>query len=203
MRLKREYLANARGHFRTVNEHRHLVRKYCFRAGLYRQGLLHDLSKYSPTEFIAGVKYYQGNRSPNDIQRKTEGLSAAWLHHKGRNKHHYEFWTDYLVGAVPGTTGPVPMPKKYIAEMFCDRTAACHIYGGENFDRRSALNYFEHAKGHMEIHSATQRDLELLLRMSYVYGEAAALKFIRKYYLKGKPLNTAAVLAWLKKEGAR
>ena len=34
-------------HFMTITKHRFLVLKYCFKAGLYRQGLAHDLSKYS------------------------------------------------------------------------------------------------------------------------------------------------------------
>ena len=42
-----------------------------------------------------GAKYYQGNRSPNEIERREKGYSAAWLHHKGRNKHHLEYWIDY------------------------------------------------------------------------------------------------------------
>ena len=82
------------GHLKTVHRHRALVRKYCFRLGLYWQGLTHDLSKYSPTEFWAGVKYFQGDHSPNDAQRKAYGYSASWMHHKGRNRHHFEYWTD-------------------------------------------------------------------------------------------------------------
>ena len=82
-------------HLRTVNRHRRLVRKYCFRLGLYWQGLTHDLSKYSPTEFFRSVKYYQGYRSPNDQERITNGVSLSWLHHKGRNRHHFEYWIDY------------------------------------------------------------------------------------------------------------
>ena len=81
-------------HFRTITHHKILVAKYCFRIGLYRQGLTHDLSKYSPTEFWAGAKYYQGDRSPNEAERADKGYSAAWLHHKGRNRHHLEYWVD-------------------------------------------------------------------------------------------------------------
>ena len=84
------------GHLKTISHHRRLVRKYCFRLGLDWQGLTHDLSKYSPIEFWAGVKYFQGDRSPNDAQRRERGYSASWLHHKGRNRHHFEYWTDYL-----------------------------------------------------------------------------------------------------------
>ena len=84
-------------HLKTVQRHRHLVRQYCFRLGLYWQGLTHDLSKFSPVEFWAGVKYFQGDRSPNDAQRRDKGYSASWMHHKGRNRHHFEYWTDYGV----------------------------------------------------------------------------------------------------------
>ena len=69
-------------HYRTIHHHKMLVMRYCFRCGLYRQGLLHDLSKLSPVEFLAGAKYWQGSCSPNNAQRQAEGYSAAWLHHK-------------------------------------------------------------------------------------------------------------------------
>ena len=82
-------------HFRTITHHKILVMKGCFKLGLYRQGLLHDMSKYSPTEFLVGCRYYQGTRSPNNAEREAKGYSSAWLHHKGRNKHHYEYWIDY------------------------------------------------------------------------------------------------------------
>ena len=52
-------------HLQTINHHKLLVMKHCFKVGLYKQGLLHDLSKYSPTEFLVGCRYYQGTRSPN------------------------------------------------------------------------------------------------------------------------------------------
>lgn len=83
------------GHLKTVSRHRYLVMKGCFRVGLYRQGLLHDLSKFSPTEFMVGARYWQGTRSPNNAEREEKGYSASWLHHKGRNRHHFEYWVDY------------------------------------------------------------------------------------------------------------
>ena len=99
-------------HFRTITYHKYLVAKGCFRVGLFWQGLRHDLSKYSPTEFLAGIKYYQGTRSPNNAEREEKGYSAAWLHHKGRNRHHYEYWTDYSIEAGAGIIAPVPMPDR-------------------------------------------------------------------------------------------
>ena len=86
---------NAIGHFRTITRHKLTVMDLCFKVGLIRQGLLHDLSKYSPEEFLSGVRYYQGTRSPNAAEKEIVGYSAAWLHHKGRNKHHFEYWMDY------------------------------------------------------------------------------------------------------------
>ena len=114
-----------RAHLHTVNRHRRLVRRYCLKLGLVWQGLTHDLSKYSPTEFWRGCKYYQGWRSPNDQERLENGVSLAWLHHKGRNRHHFEYWIDYC-RREDGTIyiGGCKMPKKYVAEMFCDRIAA-------------------------------------------------------------------------------
>ena len=90
------------------------------------------MSKYSPTEFWVGAKYYQGTRSPNNAEREDIGYSSAWLHHKGRNKHHYEYWIDYSMQALPGGMAPVPMPDKYIAEMIMDRIAASKVYMGGN-----------------------------------------------------------------------
>lgn len=101
-------------HFVTITRHRFKVCKYCFMAGLYRQGLTHDLSKYSPSEFIAGARFYQGNMSPQVKERVVLGYSAAWLHHKGRNKHHFEYWRDV---DKTGTNAPVKMPAKYFGEM--------------------------------------------------------------------------------------
>ena len=180
-----EAFANARGHFKTIPEHRNLVMRYCFRCGLYRQGLLHDLSKYTPSEFYAGVLYYQGDRSPNDIDRRKNGFSAAWMHHKGRNKHHYEYWNDYILPEFGGHgVGPVAMPRRYVAEMFCDRLAACHIYNKGHYSDDMALNYFTRAKDRTDMHPDTKRDLEFLLRYSARYGEEKALQYIRKIYLK-------------------
>ena len=107
--------------------------KGCFRVGLYRQGILHDLSKYGFTEFRVGAKYYQGTRSPNNAEREAIGYSSAWLHHKGRNKHHYEYWIDYGTGGEKGMVG-MKMPVKYVVEMFMDRIAASKIYMKEAYE---------------------------------------------------------------------
>lgn len=164
-------------HFKTITGHKILVMKNCFRVGLFRQGLMHDLSKYSPVEFGTGVKYYQGDRSPNAAEREEKGYSEAWLHHKGRNKHHFEYWTDYNIQTK--TIQPVKMPMNYVIEMFCDRVAASKIYMGDKYTDRSSLDYFLRAKGRMQIHPETSDELEFLLRMLDEKGEEETFKYIR------------------------
>ena len=121
-------------HFKTITHHKFLVMQGCFRVGLYLQGICHDLSKYSPSEFWLSAKYYQGYRSPLNAEREDTGVSTVWLHHKGRNKHHYEYWMDSsLDPALKGILVPVPMPKRYIAEMIMDRIAASKVYEGDKY----------------------------------------------------------------------
>ena len=103
---------NILGHFKTITNHRHAVIRNCFKAGIGFQGLFHDLSKYMPSEFFYGCKFYQGTRSPNEGEREDHGFSYAWMHHKGRNKHHFEYWTDY--NAQTKRLEPVKMPLKYV-----------------------------------------------------------------------------------------
>ncbi len=177
-------LEKARKHFITITRHKLLVMRYCFKLGLYRQGLLHDLSKYSPAEFLRGARFYQGDRSPNDAERRFLGASEAWMHHKGRNKHHYEYWTDYHTGVYGSYFPPkgtslmigCPMPNRYIMEMFCDRIAACKIYAGENFTLDMPLAYFIQKNPRDLIHPDTAKKLEILLRMYAEEGDSCFIK---------------------------
>ncbi len=165
-------------HLRTINRHKREVMKLCFKAGLYKQGLLHDMSKYSPVEFLVGAKYYQGDKSPNDAERRDRGYSSAWLHHKGRNKHHLEYWIDYGLGEGHEMTG-MKMPVKYVIEMFCDRVAACKVYLGDAYTDSSAYDYYMKSKSHYIIHPSTVALLERLLKMLKDRGEEETLSFIR------------------------
>ena len=176
---------NIRGHLKTVHRHRALVRKYCFRLGLYWQGLTHDLSKYSPTEFIPSVRYYQGNRSPNDMQRDKFGYSSSWMHHKGRNRHHYEYWTD--MNLESRTYEPVPIPRKYLVEMVMDRRAACMVYEGEKYNPGSALAYLLKSREKDLMHPQTRRELEHILTMLRDEGEEKTFHYLQKHVLQGKP----------------
>lgn len=164
-------------HLRTVQHHRFLVLRHCWRVGLYWQGLTHDLSKFSPVEFSAGAKYYQGNRSPNEIERREKGFSAAWLHHKGRNKHHLEYWIDYAADGS-GMCG-MKMPIQYVIEMFCDRVAASKIYQGATYTQTHPLEYYLRGKPRRVIHPQTAALLEEWLTCLAQEGEDAAFARVR------------------------
>lgn len=171
-------------HFCTITRHRHQVIRHCRKAGILWQGLWHDLSKYTPTEFIPGARYYIGTRSPNEGERQDKGYSLAWMHHKGRNRHHFEYWTDY----VPPTRRmqPVPMPARYVAEMFCDRVAASKIYLGEQYSNDAPLAYFLRGKPGRMIHPDTSDQLERLLTILAQEGEDAAFAAVRQMVKKAK-----------------
>lgn len=173
---------HALGHFKTITHHKLLVMGYCFQVGLYRQGLMHDMSKYSWTEFRIGAKYYSGTRSPNASEREEIGYSTAWLHHKGRNRHHFEYWTDYSPTGE-GIVG-VEMPRKYVAEMFCDRLAASKVYRGKDFNPGDPYQFYLRGKDRrLLIHPATAALLETMLLKLRDEGEDAAFAYIRQEIL--------------------
>ena len=158
------FFTSAKNHFKTVTRHRYLVMKNCFRAGIFLQGCFHDLSKYSPTEFFAGVMHYQGNRSPNEGEREDYGFSKAWMHHKGRNKHHFEYWTDYSLETKEMSA--VRMPVRYVIEM----------------------DYYKRGTVNRMIHPETAGQIEKLLTMLAEQGEQKTFRYIRRVRFFGKKL---------------
>jgi len=171
-------------HFITITRHRHMVMRYCFKCGLIRQGLTHDLSKYSRVEFFNGARYYLGIKSPHVKERSIKGYSDAWMHHKGRNKHHPEYWRD--INPETGVYAPVAMPNKYIAEMLCDRIAASKNYNRKNFTRDIPLNYYLSKTKEVEMHPDTQKKIEMLLTMYRDEGEKKTFKYVKKVFKKEK-----------------
>ena len=184
-------MGKAYQHFKTITRHRHEVIRNCFKAGIPWQGLRHDLSKYSWTEFSEGARYWQGNRSPNDREREVKGYSESWMHHKGRNRHHYEYWTDY--SPVDKKIVPVEMPLRYVVEMFCDRVAASKIYQGDKYTDDSPLNYLKMSmarKGRVFrgglVHPATCDLLEEMLTRLSNDGEEKTFAYLRELIKQDK-----------------
>ena len=149
---------NIKGHFETITRHKLLVMKYCFECGLYEQGLAHD-------------------HSPNEAERAAKGYTSAWLHHKGRNKHHLEYWIDYSTTKT-GLTG-MKIPLRYVCEMVCDRVAASQIYLGDKYTDASAWEYYQRSKDHYLMHPETRALLEKLLCMVRDLGRERTFAYMK------------------------
>ena len=139
---KKNFIA-AFKHLNTVLTHKKWVFYYCCKAGIPFRGLVHDLSKFSPTEFGESIKYYTGTHSPIDECKKKNGVSYAWMHHKGRNSHHYEYWQDNFDKG----TDHIKMPYKCAIEMICDYLGAGRAYQKKNnFTFTSEYNWWQGKK---------------------------------------------------------
>ena len=169
-------------HLHTIDHHRYVVMHNCFKCGLYRQGLRHDLSKYSPREFWESVRYFQGDRSPYIYEKEHFGYANGWLHHKGRNKHHWEYWYDML----EGKWSPIEMPFNYFVEMVCDRIGACRIYQKDAYTKESALKYYLSRKDRYYMHPKTAERLEAVLRDIADRGEDAVFADLKQQIITWK-----------------
>ena len=166
------------GHFFLTLRHRHKVLVHCARCGILWRGLVHDLSKFSPEEFFESVKYYQGNRSPIGVCRRTTGMSRAWLHHKGRNKHHIEYWVDPECEVNP------PMPYKYAVECVCDKLAATRVYAGRGYSTELPLLHWKKYGNKVGGNPKTMAFVERVFIDVRDNGEDSVLskKYMRKTY---------------------
>lgn len=149
-------------HITLVTQHKINVAKNCFRVGLIRQGITHDLSKFSPTELIESARFYTGKSSPINEARIHQGHSRAWLHHKAKNKHHYEYWIDDF-----DTGGhPTQMPFNYALEMLCDCIGAAQTYQKDTFSYQGELEWWldkrEDKRAFM--HPQTKRFLDIMFQ---------------------------------------
>ena len=176
-------------HFKTIVIHKYYVGKYCFMCKLYWQGIVHDLSKFSPTEFEESVKYYNGRISPIIKAKYDKGYSEAWQHHKGRNKHHYEYWTDNYDN---GTT-TIKIPFKYVLEMICDFFGAGIAYNKDKKDEKalikSEIAWWNSRKNKAFMHKDTKLLITIILNkmdecdsIKKVLGDKKLLKSLENTY---------------------
>lgn len=143
-------------HLKVVFKHKWIVFQCMKDCGRPVQGFFHDMSKFSPVEFFPGVKYFQGNRSPIEAEKEDKGYSEAWLHHRGRNKHHSQYWCDISFGEIK----PCKIPEKYLIELICDGVAAGKVYAGENWNCTNPLNYYQTRDSKTFYHPLTRTALE-------------------------------------------
>ena len=154
-------------HFKTITKHKLIVGRECIACGQIRLGILHDLSKYSPTEFLPSARYFQGDRSPIEKEKATKGYSIAWQHHKGHNPHHWEYWTDF---DSSGQIIAIKVPYKYVVEMVCDWIGAGKVYSKETWAQDEPWNYYQRVRSGRHFHRDTEHLIELFLLCISRYG---------------------------------
>lgn len=147
-------------HFKLVCTHKYYVYQNCVKAGLIWRGIKHDMSKFSPTEFFESVKYFDGSRSPIDVCKEANGYSKAWMHHKGRNTHHYEYYVDNCDnGGVA-----IQMPFKDAVELICDYLGAGQAYMKKDFSYEAEYEWWQNKKSKpLLMHNQTKIFIEKCL----------------------------------------
>ena len=172
-------MGNRWKHFKTVCKHKAVVYQECKACGIAWQGLIHDLSKFSRTEFAPSANFFQGTGSPIEKEKAAKGYSVAWLNHKGRNKHHWEWWTDF------GKNGEVianKIPSRYVIEMICDWIGAGRVYSKEKWTQAEPLNYYYKVRAGRHFHPETERLIVQMLEIIRDEGLEAFHEFCKRRY---------------------
>lgn len=179
-------------HFCTIMRHKYYVLIQCIACGITWRGIVHDLSKFLPAEFFSSARYFQGDKSPIEAEKAALGYSKAWLHHKGHNKHHWEYWIDFNGN---GDVVANKIPYVYVVEMICDWIGAGIVYGGKNFNQHEPLDYYNKVRQGRHFHPDTEN---LIINMLYTLAFRGFKSFhlmtrcehewidLRKNYEKGE-----------------
>lgn len=176
-------------HWKTVRTHRKWVRHYAFLAGIPIRGLLHDLSKYHPIEFFESARYWIPGSSPINEAKRIQGISYGWLHHKGHNKHHYEYWMDNFDDGGLARL----MPEKEFVELVCDYLAAGRAYHDDNFSYMSELRWWENKREKCAMNIVNKNMLDIIfsdLANAEAYGDSPEELIKSRYIQKIWRANT-------------
>lgn len=150
-------------YLRYVIRHKWFVLVECFKFGIYWQGLIHDISKFLPSEFLPYMEHFFGSkigisrgRDETGYYKPTDTGDAAfdfaWLLHQKRNKHHWQWW------CLPEDEGGIKvleMPLKYRKEMLSDWRGAGRAQGTPSVNK-----WYEKNKSRMSLGSDTREWIE-------------------------------------------
>lgn len=110
-----------------VLRHKWFVFIECCHLGVPWRGLLHDLSKFLPSEFLPYARHFYGRPGPHAAADSgEEAFNLAWLKHQKRNKHHWQWW---VLRFDDGTVRALEMPDEYRREMVADWRGAGKAQG--------------------------------------------------------------------------
>lgn len=140
--------------------HKWFVALECAKLGLYWQALVHDLSKFRPSEWNAYAEFFSCplDPKPEDVRGR---FIDAWAAHLRRNPHHWQYWV------TPKDTGGrhvLRMPEKYAKEMVADWRGASLALKGRDESREW---YLERRKTIL-LHPETRKLVEELLGITPV-----------------------------------
>lgn len=161
--------------------HRWFVMLACFREGLYWQGLIHDWSKFLPSEFIPYAWYFYGEKLPSIYEshgdhrnmvfasglykeRVEADFDMAWLRHQKCNPHHWQYW---VLMEDSGKVAALEMPHKYRVEMLCDWQGAGRAITGKfdpNDPYAETREWYAKNEGKMILHDNTRAWIQRELR---------------------------------------
>lgn len=164
-------------HLKVVLKHKYNVFRYASKLGIFWTGLVHDLSKFRPVEFLRSVKYFDGRRSPTIIERKEhDNFSYICVAHTGRNKHHWQYWVDYTRDDIVVNK----IPFKHALEYVADVLSASKVYNPKDFNLMVAHNYFrDHSQTYL-MHPATKEFILWCIKEAYDSGFKAVKKKFTK-----------------------
>jgi len=154
-------------YLKYVMRHKRYVMLECFKRCLFIQGLIHDMSKFMPIEFVSYAQFFCSKGQPENrgftVQSGNDSLKESrmergWLHHIHLNKHHWNYWVSVEPG---GKLQIFDMPYRYIVEMVCDWEGASKALRGK---AASAKEWYESEGKKLILSSRTRRVVERLLR---------------------------------------
>ena len=134
--------------------------------------LIHDWSKFLPSEWFAYANYFYGNHRkfselPSGLKHDypfelcqeywKNKFDFSWNLHQKRNKHHFQFW---LLTNDSGSTVALKMPEKYVREMIADWAGAGRAITG----KWEAWDYYQKNRGNTLLHPETRELFESLLK---------------------------------------
>ncbi len=169
------------GHLKYLSyvlRHKWYVLVECWKVGIVWRGLIHDLSKFLPSEWFPYANYFYRPRPKQSVgymkpvDSGDAAFDFAWLLHQKRNDHHFQWW---ILPEDDGDTKVLPMSDAARREMLADWRGAGRAQGyGDN-----TLAWYLKNKDKMRLHTNARRKVEAMLdhpmsawfELSHIYPE--------------------------------
>ena len=137
-----------------ILKHKWYVLGECCKVGYCWRGLLHDNSKFLPSEFIPYANYFFGGKG---------SIDKGWLLHQNKNKHHWQWW---VLFEDSGKIKALEMEKPYLIEMICDWIGAAKAqghYSPTSDPLQATRKWYYKNKDRMILHPLTRLEVERIL----------------------------------------